>query len=159
MTNLLQTAPYLRNQRQFPNDNVKELSNQVDQAYIDIASKVNRRIIGNYPVNFQAVTGERWYFSGSNSSQQSLRQVYEFTAVGSVPHGLTWASVSSISPRSYGTFTDGTNWYGCIYGNAIAVPLGQVTFYVTPTNIVIAANVSAPTIVSGYINLEIVSQS
>lgn len=158
MTNLLQTAPYLRNQRQFPNDNVKELSNQVDQTYIDIANKVNRRIIGNYPVNFQAVTGERWYFSGSSSSQQSLRQVYEFTSAGSIAHGLTWSAVYSISPRSYGSYTDGTNWYGCIYGNGATTASGQVTFYVTPTNIVIGADGSAPSIVSGFINLEYISQ-
>lgn len=157
MNTLLQQAPYLRNQRQFPNDDVKELSNQVDQAYIDIAGKVNQRIIGNYPVNFLSITGERWYFNGSTNPFQSLRQVYPFTAAGNIPHGLSWASVSSISPRSYGTFTDKTNWYGCIYASNVAIA-GQVSFYITPTNIVVLSGAGAPAITSGFINLEYISQ-
>ena len=34
---------------------------------------------------------------------------------------------------------------------------GQVIFYVTPTNIVVVADANAPTIVSGYIDLEYLS--
>lgn len=149
-------APYLRNQRQFPNDDLKELSNQVDHTYIDIAVKVNQRIIGNYPTNVLSETGEKWYFSGPSSVQQSLRRVYLFTAAGNIPHQLNWADVSSISPRSYGTFTDGTNWYGCIYASSTAIA-GQVTFYVTDTNIVVLSGAGAPSITSGYIVLEYVS--
>lgn len=150
--------PYLKVQWMFPNDDVKALASQMDKAYIDIALKVNDRVIGIHPINTSVVTGEKWYFSGSSKGQQSLRRVYEFTSVGSIQHGLIWASVSSISPNSYGTFTDGTNWYGCFYGNGAIPPNGQVTFYVTPTNIVIGANGNAPAIISGYINLEYLSQ-
>src|SRR5262249_44581152 len=116
--------------------------------------------IGNYAINFFSVTGERWYFSGSSSAQQSQRRVYQFTGASNIPHQLNWPDVSSISPRSYGTFTDGTNWYGCIYASAtVAAPslAGQVIFYVTPTNIVIVADANAPTITSGYIVLEYLS--
>src|ERR1700676_2838282 len=111
-TTLLQQSPYLRNQRQFPNDDLRELSNQMDHAYIDIASKVNNRVIGLFGTNFQIITGERWFFTGSTDPQQSLRQVYNFTGAGNIAHKLNWNSVSSISPRSYGTYTDGTDWYG-----------------------------------------------
>lgn len=155
-TTLLQSSPYLREQRQFPNDNVKELSNQMDHTYIDIASKVNLRVIGLFGTKFQIITGERWYFSGSSSAQQSLRQVFPFTTVGNIPHGLTWAAVSKISPRSYGSFTDGTNWYGVIYSSSVAIP-GQVSFYVTPINIVVLNGAGAPAIVSGIIVLEFIS--
>lgn len=152
--------PYLKVQWMFPNTEAKELASQLDKAYIDIATKVNQRIIGSYAVNVFSVTGERWYFSGSSTAQQSLRREYTFTAAGNIPHELIWADVSSISPRSYGTFTDGTNWYGCIYASATVAAAslaGQVIFYVTPTNIVVVADANAPAIVSGYINLEYLS--
>jgi len=152
----LQQVPYLRDQRQFPNDDVRDLSNQMDHAYIDIAQKVNQRIIGNYPVKFLSITGEKWYFAGSSQAQQSLRQVFTFTGAGNIAHGLDWAAVSSISPKSYGTFTDGTNWYGVIYASSVAIA-GQVTFYVTPTNIVVLSGAGAPPITSGFIVLEYIS--
>lgn len=154
--NQFNTQPYLKVQWMFPNDNVHDLSSQMDKAYIDIASKVNQRIIGNYAVNYFSATGEKWYFSGSSTAQQSLRRVYTFTAAGNIAHGLNWASVSSISPRSYGTFTDGTNWYGCIYASSVAIA-GQVSFYVTNTNIVVLSGAGAPAIVSGFIDLEYIS--
>ena len=154
--NQFHRQPYLKLQWQFPNNEAKDLSSQVDKAYVDIALKVNQRIIGTYAVNFFSVTGERWFFSGSSTGQQSLRREYPFTAAGNIPHGLTWTDVSSISPRSYGTFTDGTNWYGCIYGSSVAIA-GEVSFYVTPTNIVVLSGAGAPAITSGYINLEFLS--
>lgn len=155
----LQQSPYLREQRQFPNENVRELANQSDHAYIDIAQKVNAREIAIYATGFQVISGQNWYLSGSSgpNTQQGLRQVYQFTAAGNIPHGINWASVAFISPRSYGTFTDGTNWYGAIYASSTAIA-GQVSFYVTPTNIVVVSGGGAPAITNGYINLEWVSQ-
>lgn len=155
-TNNLTQTPYLREQRQFPNDDLRELSNQTDHAYIDIAAKVNQRIVGNYAVNYFAVTGEKWYFSGSSSAQQSLREVFTFTGAGNIAHNIQAGSLSKISPRSYGSYTDGTNWYGVIYGSSVAIA-GQVSFYVTPTNIVVL-NSGAPAITSGIIVLEYISQ-
>ena len=67
MTDFLNKAPFLRSQRQFPNDDLKSLSNQTDHVYIDIAQKVNQRIIGTYATNFQVVTGEGWFFDGSHN--------------------------------------------------------------------------------------------
>ncbi len=157
MTDFLNKAPYLRSQRQFPNDDLKSLSNQTDHAYIDIAQKVNQRIIGTYATNFQVITGEGWFFDGSHNLRQSLRQVYTFTAAGNIPHEINWPGLYAVSPRSYGTYTDGTNWYGVIYGTSGGAIPGTVEFYVTPTDIVVQ-NAGAPAIVSGFIDLEWISQ-
>lgn len=154
--NQFHRQPYLKLQWMFPNEEAKALASQMDKAYIDIAIKVNNRIIGTYAINFFSVTGERWYFTGSSTTQQSQRRVYQFTAAGNIPHELIWADVSSISPRSYGTFTDGTNWYGAIYASNVAIA-GQVSFYVTSTNIVVLSGAGAPAITSGYIVLEYLS--
>ncbi len=110
-TPLLQ-SPYLREQRDFPRDKLTELSRQIDQAYIDIAGKVNARTIGIFPVNYQVITGERWYLSGSSGKQQTLRQVYQFTGPSPIiiSHGINFAGVAAIV-KIYGTFTDGTFWY------------------------------------------------
>lgn len=153
----LQQSPYLRQQREFPNDDVRDLSNQMDHAYIDIANKVNTRTIGIFATNFPIVTGESWYLNGQPNRQQTLRQIYPFTATGSITHGLNWVTVSQISFRSYGSFTDGTNWYGAIYASNVAIA-GQVSFYVTSTSIVVIAGAGAPSITSGTIDLEWLSQ-
>ena len=152
----LQTAPFLREQRKFPTEDVRLLSDQVDHAYIDIAGKVNRRIIGLFALNYSVITGERWFFQGSNQLQQSLRKLFTFTAAGNIPHGLDWAGVSQISLRSYGSYTDGTNWYGVIYASSVPIA-GQVSFYVTPTNIVVLIGAGAPAITTGTIDLEFIS--
>lgn len=157
MTTNLQQSPYLRVQRHFPTENPQALSIEVDRAYSDTAQKVNSRSIGIYGVNFPIVTGDQWFLQGSSEKQQSLRQVYGFTGTGNIAHGISWTSVSFISPNSYGTFTDGTNWYGVIYAGSTAIA-AEVSFYVTPTNIVVVAGAGAPSITQGYINLEWVSQ-
>lgn len=153
----IQQSPYLRQQRNFPNDNLQALTVEIDKAYIDTAIKVNSRIIGRYAVNFSSVTGEEWFLAGQANKQQSLRQVYTFTSTGNIAHGINWASVALISPRSYGTFTDGTNWYGAIYAGSTAIA-AQVSFYVTSTNIMVVAGAGAPSITSGTIILEWLSQ-
>jgi hypothetical protein len=150
-------APYLRVQRDFPSDDLQKLAVEVDKSYIDTAARVNDRIIGLYALNFQVVTGEQWYLTGQPTPQQTLRQIYTFTAVGSIPHGINFTTVTLVSPRSYGSYTDGTNWYGVIYASSVAIA-GQVSFYVTPTNIVVQAGAGAPAITSGTIILEWLSQ-
>jgi hypothetical protein len=153
----LQQAPYLREQRQFPNDDVKLLSNQMDHTYIDIAAKVNVRTIGIFAKNFQILTGESWYFAGSSQKKQGLRQIYPFTAAGNIAHGINFADVFQFTKPS-GSFTDGTNWYGAIWASNVAIA-GQVSFYVDPTNIVILSGGGAPAIVSGTIVLEWISNT
>lgn len=152
-----QKTPYLREQRQFPYEDLRETANQLDHAYIDIAQKVNARTIGLYAYNNQIVTGESWYLNGTPTKQQSLRQVYTFTAGGSVAHGINFTTVSQVSPRSYGSYTDGTSWYGVIFSTSVGIA-GQVTFYVDATNIVITVDAGAPAVTSGLIILEWISQ-
>ena len=154
-TNVLNNSPYLRTTRNFPQE-AQPLAVEVNRSYLDTAEKVNDRIIGIYPTSRPVINGESWFVS-KNRKQQALRQVYPFTAAGNIPHGIAWASVSFISPNSYGTFTDGTNWYGAIYASSTAIA-AQISFYVTSTNIVVLAGAAAPSIAQGYINLEWVSQ-
>lgn len=153
----IQQAPYMRLQRSFPNDNMQALTVEIDKFHVDAAIKINSREIGTYANGFQVVNGQQWIIRGEANKQQALRQLYTFTATGNIAHGINWASVSLISPLSYGSFTDGTNWYGAIYASSTAIA-GQVSFYVTSTNIVVLGGVGAPAITSGYINLEWVSQ-
>lgn len=152
----LQQSPYLRNQRQFPNDDTRDLANQVDHAYIDIAHKVNERTIGVFAVGFPLVTGETYYLNGQVNKQQTLRQVYTFTAAGNIAHGINFSSITQFT-RCWGEFTDGTNWYGVIFASSTAIA-GQVTFYITSTNIVVLSGAGAPGITSGTIVLEWLSQ-
>ena len=154
--NFRNTAPYLRTSRLFPDDNPQALSVEVDRSYIEIASAVNARTIGVYALNTQSVSGEAWYFQGASKREQGLRQVYTFTAAGSIAHGINFSSVSRFT-KPFGSFTDGTNWYGAIYGSNTAIA-GQISFYITPTNIVILAGVGAPTITTGLITLEWLSR-
>lgn len=157
-SNIVNQTPYLRTSRNFPDDNPQALSVEVNRTYVDISEKMNDRSIGIYPTNTMAITGDKWFLSGGNSKQQTLRQVYTFTATGNIPHNLTWSAVSQISPNSYGSFTDGTKWYGVIYGNSGTPTAGQVMFDVSSTNIEIAAGAGAPSITSGTIVLEWLSQ-
>jgi hypothetical protein len=152
----VQLSPYLRQQRDFPTDNLQKLGIELDRAYVDTALKVNARTIGIFPDNTPIVTGERWYISGQASRQQTLRQIYVFTDTGNIAHGINFAAVSQFTKPS-GSFTDGTNWYGAIYASSTAIA-GQVSFYVTPTNIVVQAGAGAPSITSGTIILEWLSQ-
>lgn len=157
MSTPFQNTPYVRQQRDYPSDNIQALTIEIDRNHIEMANAINSRIIGTYAVGFQLVTGEQWYFSGQPKNQETLRQLYNFTATGSIPHNINFNTVTLISPRSNGTFTDGTNWYGSMYASNVAIA-GQVTFYVTPTNIVVIAGAGAPAIVRGTIILEWLSQ-
>jgi hypothetical protein len=154
MTTNLQQAPFLRQQRKFPSDDLKELANESDLTYIDVASKVNARTIGTFAVNFPVITGESWYIRGQPQKQQTLRQLYVITGTGSYPHGITVAQIAGFT-RIYGTFTNGTNWYPLPYVDVVNAN-NQVNIVVTPTNIVITGGGGAgqPAVTSGYVVLE-----
>ena len=149
---LNQYTPYLRNQRDFPNDEVDRLANQVDQAYIDIATKVNERTIGVYVPNNPIVIGNTWFLDGSSMNQEVLRQVYPFNTEVLIPHGISFTS-TQLFTAMYGQWTDGVNWYGLIPGTATAIA-GQVSFYLDQTNINIVLGAAAPTVQNGVIILE-----
>jgi len=151
----LQQAPYLRTQRQFPQGTLSELASQCDQAYIDVASKVNNRVIGMYALGQQVITGEKWFLQGSDP-QQTLRQIYTFSGAGSIAHGINVSTTSGFTKVS-GSFTDGSNWMGAIFASTTPIA-GQISFYLTSSNIVILSGAGAPSISSGYIILEWLSQ-
>ena len=93
--------------------------------------------------------------AGQANRQRSLRQVYAFTSTTSITHNIPFAELTSFK-TAYGTYTDNTNWYGCIFASNVAIA-GQITFYITPTHIVFASGAGAPTLTSGLIVLEWIS--
>ncbi len=152
MTNpLLNVGSYLRQTRSFPLE-TKLLSEEINKAYVDIANSMNNRTIGSDPSSQPTVTGNVWNTTGNNTQQQTLRQVYTFTAAGSIPHTMNLTSANGIA-QAYGSYTDGTNWYGLIFASNTSLS-GQVSFYITPTNIVVQAGGSAPSITHGQLVVE-----
>ncbi len=165
----LQQAPYLREQRQFPNEDLKDLSNQMDHTYIDIASKVNARIIGTFANSFQIITGETWYLNGSNQKQQTLRQVYNFGAIApgtelDIPHGITNFTAFT---RIYGVVTTDLPDYRPLpyidpatltTGMALLVGPGTVAPNIGVPCIRIVLGATARPVTSGIVVLEWLSQ-
>lgn len=148
-------TPFLRTSRAFPPD-IEKISIEINKAYIDIANAVNARDIGLYPTNRPSVNGQSWYFD-RNNKQQGLRQIYPFTtAPANVAHGISVGKISGFS-NCYGSYTDGTNWYGAMWGSNTAI-VGQVSFYLDGTDIVILSGAGAPTVTRGIIVLEWLSQ-
>jgi hypothetical protein len=154
INNVLQ-VPFLRTSRNFPLE-AQPLAVEVNRSYVDVANAVNVRTIGIFSTNRPALTGETWFVI-DNQRQQTFRQVYNFTAAGNIAHGISFQNITAFTKPS-GSFTDGTNWYGCIFGSNVAIA-GQVSFYITPTNIVVLSGAGAPAIVSGLIVLEWMSQT
>jgi hypothetical protein len=150
MSNPFNQSPYLIDQRGFPSASISLLTVEMDRSYIDIAQKVNSRTIGIFATGNAMVTGERWFIQGVNS-QQTLRQLYKITGTTAVNHGITVSQISGFT-KIYGTFTDGTNWYPLPYVHPTAA--NQIGIYVTSTQIVFAVGGSAPTVTSGYVILE-----
>lgn len=147
--NIQNQVAYLRTSREFPED-LRQLSIECNKSYIDIANAVNSRIISTFPVNKAAVTGENWFLN--NLKQQSLRRVYIFTTTTAIDHGLDLTSIDRFT-NNYGQFTDGTNWYGLFSASNVAIA-GQITFYITPTQIVFLVGAGAPAIIKGNIVLQ-----
>lgn len=156
LQNVINSAPYLRTTREFPFDDVRQLAFEVNKAYVDTASAVNNRIIGIFPSNFPAITGETWFFD-RNLKQQSFRQIFTFTATAAITHNIPLRNITYFT-KCYGDFTDGTNWYGLFFASSTAIA-GQITFYLTPTQIVFVPGADPPTLTKGIIVLEWLSQA
>lgn len=117
-------SPYLKYQWLFPNGDISELSSQMDKAYVDIALKVNDRMVGIFPENFTVVTGEKWALDGYTTNFQTLRKIFVF---GSITPGTTISQPTGINnilsfTRIYGVgaVTDGTTWIPLPYApNAV----------------------------------------
>ncbi len=151
MNNIANQVAFLRTSREFPED-LHQRTVEVNKSYLDIAQAVNNRIISIFPVSKSAITGESWFLT--NQRRQTLRQVYTFTSTASIPHGIPLSTVNIT--RAYGEYTDGTNWYGVLFGSNVAVA-GQLSFYITPNNIVFVVG-GGPGVTSGIIVLEWMSQ-
>ena len=148
--NITNQVAYLRTSRNFPDD-PQELSVQLSKSYIDIARAVNDRTIGIYPTQKPAVTGESFYIT-KNQKQQTLRQVFSFTATTSITHGITVTDTNQFT-CCYGSYSDGINSYGLIFGTSVAVA-GLISFYVSATQIVFVLGAGAPGLTSGRIILQ-----
>lgn len=153
-SNIVNQVAFLRTTRNFPED-PHQLCVEINKSYVDIAGAVNSRTIGIFPVNRAAQDGEQWFIK-NNQRQQGFRQVYTFTAAGAIPHNLNFNTIALFT-KPFGSYTDGTNYYGAIYAGSVAIA-GQVTFYITPTNIMVVRDPGAPVITSGIIVLEWISQ-
>lgn len=150
-------SPFLRVQRLFPTD-IKNLALEVDRTYTDIASAVNNRTIGIYPLNGNIITGNNFFFTSQR--QESLRQVFTFTTTAPIAHNITNIIPGQFA-QCWGQWTDGTNSYGLIFGSSVAIP-GQLSFYCTATQIVFISGAGAPIIsptVPSYVVLEWLSPS
>ena len=153
-TNIVNQVAFLRTTREFPTE-VSPLVVEINKAYIDTANAINNRIIGIFPLNRAAITGESWFLVG-NRKQQTLRQVYSFTSTTSFMHGIKISNPNQFT-RNWGTYTDGTNSYGLLFGSSVAIP-GQISFYITSTQVVFVVDGSAPSLSSGRIILEWLSE-
>lgn len=148
-TRVINQNPFLRTTRNFPNE-TKDMLVELDRMYVDVAATVNDRTIGIYPTNSAAVTGEGWFLSGQK--QQTLRKVFSITSTSAFDHYINFTSPGDVT-LSYGTYTDGTNTYGLVYGSDKAFS-GQWSYYITPTQIILLSAGTHPTFQSGRIIVE-----
>lgn len=124
---------------------------ETNKAYVDTANAVNNRTISMFPTVRPAINGESWFLT-SNQKQEAFRQVYTFTTTANIPH-----NVKNVVPgqfvRGFGEYTDGTNTYGLIYGSNVAIA-GQISFYITATNIMFLVGAGAPAVTNGTVVIE-----
>jgi hypothetical protein len=147
-------SPYLRTSRSFPED-LHQISIEMNKAYIDIANVVNARTIGIFTTSVASISGEAWFIR-MNEKQQGFRKVYPVSSLANIPHGLNFSNVQAFT-RCYGEYTDSSgNWYGFISASNVSI-IGQISFYLTPTNIVFLSGAGAPTLTNGNIVLEWIS--
>lgn len=152
--NIINQVAFLKTSREFPPD-IDQIANILTRSYVEIANSINDRTIGLFPSNRPAITGNAYYVF-NNQKQQSLRQTYVFTATNDIPHGIDFNQVSYIGAM-YGQYTNGTNWFGIIAGTSVAIA-GQISFYLTPTNITFLLGAGAPALTKGIIVIEWISQ-
>lgn len=154
-SNVVNQVAYLRTSREFPEE-LKQLTVEVNKAYLDTSAAVNARTIGIYPVNRPAITGNA-FFLVNNQKQQSLRQAFTFTSTASITHGIKVPNLNQFI-NCFGTYTDGVNSFGLVFGTSSATA-GLITFYMTATQIVFVLGAGAPALTKGTIILEWLSQA
>jgi len=148
--NVANQVTYLRTSREFPEE-IHQLTVEVDKAYVDTANAINVRTVGIFPTTRPLVTGESWYLRGQ-TKQQTLRQVFTFTTTTAINHNIQVNSISQFT-HCWGVYTNGTNWFGLPFATSVAIA-GQITFYITSTQIIFVLGAGAPALTSGTIVLE-----
>ena len=149
-SNIANSSPFLRTAKEFPTD-INKLVLQINKSWVDIANAVNTRTISLFPTTRSAITGEEWFIT-SNQKQQTLRQVYTFNSAGTFDHNIQ-GGINNFA-RIWGTFTDGTFWYTLPYVDVVAAN-NQINVKVNSTQVTITAGAGTPpTIVSGILVLE-----
>lgn len=148
-SNIHNPVAYLRTTRQFPED-MHQLCLEVNKSYLDTANAVNSRTIGLFPTGNPAQTGES-YFITNSQRQQTLRQVFSFTSTASITHNIR-VVVPTQFTLCFGSYSDGTNSYGLVFGTSVAVA-GQIGFYITSSQIVFTTGAGAPALTQGLIVL------
>ena len=153
-TNIVNRDPYLRTTREFPEE-LSQLSKECNKSYVDIAASVNDRTIGIYPINNPAISGDQ-YFLTAGTKRQTLRQVYTFTSTANINTNVKVTDPNQFI-RAFGSYTDGMNCYGLIYGTSVSIA-GQISFYIdcstSTKNIIFKTGAGAPALTSGRIVLE-----
>jgi len=139
---------FLKTTREFPKD-PDILRQELTRMYQEIAANVNTRSIGIYATS-SVINGNTYYLAGDQTKQQSLRQLFVLTSTSTISHGI---NISNGVLNAYGSYTDGTNWYGMLFASSTAIA-GQISFYLTPTSIVPVAGSSPPTLTLGYVVIE-----
>ena len=164
MNNPINQIAFLRTSREFPEE-LKELTVEINKAYVDTANVVNNRIISIFPVNRPARDGENWFFT--NQRQEGLRQVYQFTTTADIPLGFKLSSISEPT-RCWGQYRDALtngNAYGIIWGTSVPIA-GQISFFlfVDPTPGAITDLIrfelggGQPALAKGFVVIEWISQ-
>lgn len=159
MTTNLHVSPFLRVQRHFPTDNPQALAVEMDRSYVDIASKVNNRVVGIYPLNYSVSNGEQWFLNDAVSGGDKFsgqRIVFQITSYSAFNHGLNFESIFSFTTISATGF-DGTNYFPIPYVDPTAA--NSVGIYVSPTQVNFIAGGGAPAIISGIVLLEWISRT
>ncbi len=154
MNNVVNQVAYLRTSREFP-ENASDLTVEINRAYVDIANAVNNRTISIYPTNRPAITGESWFLI-KNQRQQTFRKVFTFVSTASINHQIQVPDINQFT-RCFGSYTDGTSSFGLIYATSVAIA-GQISFYLTSTQIIFEVDAGAPALTQGRIVLEWLSQ-
>jgi len=159
MTTQQQQSPYLPKQRNFPNNNAQALGVELDKSYIDIAGKVNEKVIGVYALETQLVTGETWYIY-KNKRQQTLRRVYIFDVIEpgaelTIVHGITDIQIFT---KIYGTVvTDIPDYRPLPYVDVTDITK-CMAILVDVTEIKITLGAAADKVQSGLVVLEWITQ-
>lgn len=153
-SNIANRLPFVRLTRHFPEE-LPLLVREVTKAWEDMATAMNNRTISVFPTAKPALSGENWFLTGARAFE-SKRQVFTFTSLSAINHGIDFDSVEYFT-RCYGEYTDGTNWYGIISGTSSTVS-GQLLFFVTPTAITFVQDGTQPALTKGIITLEWISK-